>query len=67
MDIRAKLQEKLGEPVTQQEFEFAVGQFENNKLVVDSFRKGRIYDDTAMDILATNIDFFRRHNIGGAI
>jgi len=63
MNIRAKLGEKLGEPVTQQEFEFAVEQFEKNPYIGDG---ARVYDDTAMDILATNIEFFRRHKLGGA-
>jgi hypothetical protein len=56
--IKEKLESELGE-ITDEELVFAIDQFERNNAIVGK----KIFDDTAYDILSTNIDFFRRHNL----
>jgi len=55
-----KIEERRGEAVSVEEREFAIEQLLNNRAIANI---QKIYDDTAMDILDTNVDFFRRHKL----
>lgn len=57
MDIRALLEKELGS-ITDEELKFAKEQYEIN------FKGQKHYPDTKLDILATNIDFYRRRGLG---
>lgn len=59
-EIKLEIESKLG-PVTTEEFEFAVEQFERNCSQAKTSR--RLYDDTLIDMLSTNIDYFRRNKL----
>ena len=61
MSLRQKLEEKLG-PITLEELFFAIEQLERNI----HYQNGKLFEETCYDILATNIEFFRRHKLGGA-
>lgn len=62
MDIKATLEVELG-PVTEEELDFAINHFEINCAVAKTERK--LYNETVLDILATCIEFFRTHGLGG--
>ena len=60
MDIKATLEVEIG-PITDEELNFAIRHFEINCVAAKSTR--RLYNETALDMLATNIEFFRNHNL----
>jgi hypothetical protein len=58
--IKVELESKYG-PVTNEELDFAIVQFERNCSVAKVNR--RIYNSTFYDMLTANIDFFRRNKL----
>jgi hypothetical protein len=62
MSIRERLERKLG-PVTLDELFFAIEQLERNI----HYQKGNLFKETCYDILAMNIEFYRKNELGGAL
>lgn len=58
--IKTQLESKIG-PVTFEELEFAIEQFEINcDIAKRDKRERRLHDETFYDMLAANVDFRRR-------
>jgi hypothetical protein len=55
--IRRMIEAKRGTTVTDEAWRFAVDQFENNA-AIRNIKK--VYDETAYDMLDTNLDFYYR-------
>ena len=58
MSIRKKIESKIGR-ITLQELEFAIDHIEKHLTQCNT----RLFDDTCYDIMATAIDFYRRHKL----
>lgn len=57
--IKEKCEELMGQKISSEEWEFALTQILKDFMQVTE----RIFDQTAYDMLITNIDFFRRHEL----
>jgi hypothetical protein len=61
--IRRMIEAKRGTTVTDEAWRFAVDQFEKNA-AIRNIKK--VYDETAYDMLDTNLDFYYRRLKGAA-
>jgi hypothetical protein len=59
--IRRMIESKRGATVTEEAWRFAVDQFEKNA-AIRNIKK--VYDETAYDMLDTNLDFYYRRIAG---
>ena len=58
-EVKKKCESLMGEKITKDEWEFALSQIVKDFMQVSQ----RVYDETAYDMIMTNIDFYRRHEL----